>query len=167
VLDVIKAPHPILGKVMPAFDWQRPIRDPRELVRDMAETMLAAKALGLAAPQVGIETRCFVMRTGANDRSWAALFNPVITEADKVTTMADEGCLSLPGEVYKVARPRRITLIWENEEGETRGAYFEQYAAHVVAHELDHLKGITLHQVITPAARALAMRRQNLGRRVG
>ena len=176
VLDILKVPHPTLTRVMPPFNWQQPIRDPIELARDLRDTMLAADAMSLSAPQVGIETRCFVMLLGTKDNGWLALFNPTVTETSKATTTADERCRSLPGEAHRIARPQRLTVLFENEEGQTCGTNFENYAAHIVAHELDHLDGKTLHDILAPAARrlalspagrALAMRRASSTRRVG
>src|SRR5919205_4099668 len=80
-----------------------------KLIDDMFETMYAAPGVGLAAPQVGILKRLFVMdcSSGKNPKQKVALINPVI-EIEEGDQTGDEGCLSFPGIFFQVKRPQRV-----------------------------------------------------------
>jgi peptide deformylase len=113
------------------------------LLDDMAETMYAAPGVGLAAPQIGVSLRIFVIdvATGDNEPSEFRVFiNPVIS--DKVgECLNEEGCLSFPGIHEDVRRAERVRVRAQNPRGE----YFELEADGILAvaiqHENDHLDG--------------------------
>ena len=77
MLTIINFPDPILRQRMPEFDFKNPIMDPAELEKLMIETMLHRDGIGLAANQVGIETRVFVMGHKDYPEAAQAFFNPV------------------------------------------------------------------------------------------
>jgi peptide deformylase len=114
------------------------------LIADMCDTMYAALGRGLAAPQIGVARRVFVMdatwKTGAS--SLRAFVDPVpLAASDEVATL-DEGCLSIPGRLVAVTRPARVTLAWHDADGMRRTGGFDGFAAACVQHEIDHLDGI-------------------------
>lgn len=137
LLKIARLGHPVL--LAPAA----PVADPttpgmRRLVRDMAETMLDADGIGLAAPQVHEPLRLFVWRDGDAVR---ALFNPVPTLGGEMAT-GMEGCLSIPGLRGAVPRATRLTYTGLSPEGEPVEGAAEGLAARVMQHEADHLDGI-------------------------
>ena len=113
----------------------------RALIRDMFDTMYKADGVGLAAPQVGILKRIFVMDCSA-DRSLArVLIDPEILETEGEQT-GEEGCLSVPGKLATVTRPMKVTVRALNEDMEEVTLTLEGLEARCVLHENDHLDGI-------------------------
>ena len=115
----------------------------RRLAEDMIETMHAAIGVGLAAPQIGIETRLMVVDPTAGEEADAVLtmVNPVIDSEEGGDRIA-EGCLSIPGFTEKVDRATRIHVRAQSLEGEPFEFDAEDLLARVTCHELDHLNGI-------------------------
>ena len=111
------------------------------LIKDMFETMYKAEGVGLAAPQVGVLKRIFVMDCSADKSRAMALINPEILETEGEQT-GDEGCLSVPGKHATVTRPMKVTVRALNEQMEEFTMTVEGLEARCVLHENDHLDGI-------------------------
>ena len=115
----------------------------RGLAADMLDTMYDAPGIGLAATQLGVMKRVFVMDCAGKDEPPAPMVfvNPeIVTVSDELET-SEEGCLSIP-EVYEdVTRPARVRLRWTDLEGRPQEADFADRPAVCVQHELDHLNG--------------------------
>ncbi|AGX42369.1 peptide deformylase [Clostridium saccharobutylicum] len=107
------------------------------LIEDMKETMYDADGVGLAAPQVGILKRLFVIDIGEGP---LVFINPEILETDGTQT-DEEGCLSLPGESEEVVRPNYVKATALNEKGEKFEIEAEELLARAILHENDHLNG--------------------------
>ena len=110
------------------------------LIRDMAETMYDADGVGLAAPQVGILKRIFVIDIG-DEEGLMVFLNPEILETSG-SQIDDEGCLSVPGESCEVERPNYVKVKAFNEKGEEFILEAEGLLARAVLHENDHLDGV-------------------------
>jgi peptide deformylase len=112
------------------------------LVRDMTETMYAAPGIGLAAPQVGVPLRVFVidLSLGRSSDGLIALLNPEFVERDGMQ-LEEEGCLSLPGFNATVARPLRARIKGIDLTGTERIVEGEGLLARAFQHEMDHLEG--------------------------
>ncbi len=135
----------------------RPFRDfPRlkRLAEEMLETMLEARGVGLAAPQIGLSERVFVAVEYADEpeegekplrdlvRRVYVVANPVLLQAEGQVE-GTEGCLSLPGlHSDEVPRAERIRVAYQDEEGRERVVELEGYMARVFQHEMDHLEGL-------------------------
>ena len=111
-----------------------------KLAADLVETMIAGKGIGLAAPQVGVSKRLFVVQIA--DDIPRVFFNPKIVQASEDTGKFEEGCLSLPGIYADVTRPSAIRVHAINEKGKPFTLDAEGLLARVIQHELDHLFGI-------------------------
>lgn len=111
----------------------------RSLISNLIETMREAPGIGLAAPQIGVLERIFVWEV---DEEWGAVVNPVITEHSGEKETDAEGCLSLPGLLYPVARSVGVTLEGLDERGAPLRIVAEGLQAVVFQHELDHLNGV-------------------------
>ncbi len=118
--------------------------DATALARDLLDTMYAAPGRGLAAPQVGVTERLFVM-----DATWKeglpdprVFVNPAIVAAEGAQ-VNEEACLSIPGSPRRIERAARVTLEWDGAEGRRREV-FAGFAAACIAHEMDHLDGVTI-----------------------
>ena len=112
----------------------------RLLLKDLADTMYRAEGVGLAAPQVGILRRVAVVDVGEGE-GLVELVNPEIT-ATEGEECAAEGCLSVPGRSGLVARPRKVTIRAQNQQGEPIEVTGEGFLARALCHELDHLDGV-------------------------
>lgn len=107
------------------------------LIDDMFDTMYEADGVGLAAPQVGILKRLFVIDIGEGP---LVFINPEILETDG-EQVDQEGCLSLPGELEEVKRPNYVRARAINEKGEEFEIEAEELLARAILHENDHLDG--------------------------
>lgn len=107
------------------------------LLDDMAQTLIDANGAGLAAPQVGILRRVFIMDTGENI---VEMINPEILET-KGEQDGMEGCLSLPGDFWMVKRPRWVKAKAQDRNGEWFEIECEDLMARCICHETDHLNG--------------------------
>lgn len=158
ILDVVKYGDPILtkrGEDVIEFDEKL-----RKLVDDMFETMYGAPGVGLAAPQVGVLKRLFVMdcSSGKDKKQKVALINPVI-ETEEGEQIGDEGCLSFPGIYLEVKRPQRIVVRAHDIDGSEIILDVMDLQARCVSHETDHLDGELFISYISPLKRDLTKRK--------
>jgi peptide deformylase len=113
--------------------------------QQMLETMRNANGVGLAAPQVGVLQRFFVVELPEDEendqpRETYILFNPKIVK-DKGEQIGYEGCLSIPGYIGEVSRRQEVTVQGLDERGQSVRLKVEGYLARVFQHEIDHLDG--------------------------
>lgn len=145
VREIVTDGHPTLRKVAKRVD-PKEIADPlfQQLIDDMFETMYAAPGVGLAAPQVNVSKRLFVMDVGEDDEhpdgGRYAVINPKFELAEEEVEMT-EGCLSVPGLVGEITRFSHVAVSGLDRNGkkirlEGRGLF-----AQALQHEIDHLEG--------------------------
>jgi peptide deformylase len=101
----------------------------------MLKAMKDWRGCGLAAPQVGLSYQIFVLGVTKP----MVFINPEILEVGERLALEIEGCLSIPGTVVKVSRPRKIKVNWVELSGEKKTAQFEGLTARAWLHEFDHL----------------------------
>lgn len=126
----------------------------RRLIEDMFETMRVAPGVGLAGPQVGVMERIFVWEVGEEH---GACINPRIVARSAVTVEDEEGCLSMPGLAYPVARHQGVTLEALDENGDPITIEAEDLLARVFQHESDHLDGVLFIDHVSEADRKEAL----------
>ncbi|TCO69956.1 peptide deformylase [Rhodovulum euryhalinum] len=128
----------------------------RALAGDMLETMYAAPGRGLAAPQVGVLRRLFVMDVNgrAGPRAPRIFVDPVIEACSDETAIGPEGCLSIPGILADVERSVEIEVSWRDLDGTARRETLAGFAAICAQHEIDHLDGIVTFDRVRPDLRA-------------
>ncbi len=156
VLPILIWPDPRLSEVCaPVGEIGENIRS---LADDMLETMYDAQGRGLAAPQVGVLARLFVMDASWKDgvRAPSVCIDPKILETSDETTGVEEGCLSIPGIATEVMRPAALRLAWTTLEGERVIARLDGAQARIAFHEIDHLDGVVTLDRLSPKARAEA-----------
>ena len=117
------------------------------LLDDMADTMYEANGVGLAAPQVGILRRLFLVDIGAEENEIVEFINPEILETDG-EQVGPEGCLSVPGKYGLVKRPYYAKVRAQDRNGEWFEAEGEELIGRCFCHEYDHLDGISYTQVM-------------------
>lgn len=134
--------------------------DLKQLVGDMFETMEKAGGVGLAAPQVGVSKRLFVMDVAREDktRERRVFINPEIVHIEG-EQIGDEGCLSFPGVFQVVKREMRVIARARDVKGDEFEADVSELAARCVLHETDHCDGIVFLDRMTSLKRELAKRK--------
>ena len=117
--------------------------DIEHLIDDMVQTMYAAPGIGLAAPQVGVPLRIFVvdLSLGHDPKGLMTFVNPEFVERDGVQ-LEDEGCLSVPGFNATVVRPSRAILKGLDRSGQPHQQEATGLLARAFQHEMDHLDGL-------------------------
>jgi peptide deformylase len=135
----------------------------RQLARDMIEVMYDEPGIGLAAPQLGISLRMFVIDTQWSDedaeRNPSVVINPEISEREGRITW-DEGCLSVPDYTANVERDAQITLKGQDLDGNPIEERAEGVRAVCIQHEIDHLDGILFIDRISRLKRSLYVKKR-------
>jgi peptide deformylase len=133
-----------------------------QVIEDMWETMYYSDGVGLAAPQVGLPIRMFVVdaSSGADEEPELENFqkvfiNPEIIETKGEEWVFNEGCLSLPEIREDVTRPDEVTIRWFDENFEEHQETFKGFAGRVIQHEYDHLDGILFIDYLSPLRKRL------------
>ena len=165
MLNIVKFPNQILRETISEFDFNNPSIDPVQLEKDMIETMLANDGIGLAANQVGIQVRMFVMGHQDNPEAAQAFFNPIIVKTTDNIEDLEEGCLSFPGIYVNVKRPTKIIARWQNSKGLWQESEFDGYNCKCFLHELDHLQGIVYQDRVSTLKWALAVKKTKKGKK--
>ncbi len=151
VLEILRWPDPRLSRKCD------PVEDTRldQLIADMFDTMYAANGRGLAAPQVGVMKRLFVMDCGWKEGrpTPMTMINPSIMAAERVAEVGEEVCLSIPGVSVPVERWKAVTVQWTAAEGDIHMADFDGFEARCIQHEFDHLNGMVHFDRIAPQLR--------------
>lgn len=153
IMKITEFPAKVLAEVgtpVEAFD-----DDFKQLVADMFETMYDEEGVGLAAPQVGLSLRLFVMDC---DGIKLVAANPEIVEADGEQN-GEEGCLSVGRIASQLKRASRVLLRAQDVEGNSFEKEATDLAARCFLHETDHCDGILFINRLTPLKRELVKRR--------
>ncbi len=128
----------------------------KPLFERMEKTMIAAKGVGLAAPQIGISKQIAIMNPEPEDeRKLIKMINPRIVAASGEKVKVEEGCLSVPGVRGDVERSERVTVVYRDENGRERTLEAEGLLARIIQHELDHLNGVLFIDRFSFAKRSL------------
>lgn len=130
------------------------------LIDDMIETMYAAPGIGLAAPQVGVPLRLFVvdLSVGRDPKGLLTVINPEVVEIDGLQ-LEEEGCLSIPGFNATVVRPSRIVVKGLDRQGVEQRYEGTALLARAFQHEIDHLDGTLFVDRLRGIKRDLIVRR--------
>ena len=145
-MNLVYYPDPILGKGMQDFDFDKV--DAVDMKQCLVDIMIKHKGVGLSAPQVGLNMRCFVM--GESRDTAIMVINPEIKEYGTVVSIEHEGCLSFPGITLNIVRPSRIRAQWKDEYGKQFDEELFGYQARCFIHEMDHLNGISMEEHVSP-----------------
>lgn len=125
----------------------------QQLIDDMLETMYDAQGVGLAAPQINRHIRLFVMDASDERDSPEVIINPEITPLDDERAMMQEGCLSIPDYYAEVERALRIHIKAQDRHGNPIDVDVDEFRAHVMQHETDHLDGRLFIDYLSPLKR--------------
>jgi peptide deformylase len=132
------------------------------LADDMLETMYDAPGIGLAAPQIGVMSRMFVMdcvkEEGDAPRPMV-IMNPEVLWVSEDLSTYEEGCLSIPEQYGDVERPASVEMKWVGLDGQSHQQRFDRLWATCAQHELDHLNGKLFIDYLKPMRRQMITRK--------
>ena len=155
-LELLPEDHPVLHKEPLFWVFDPPQADPKIMYEIMLENMVYHKGLGLSANQIGMPVKVFSMRVDDSDNAFVC-FNPEIIEESEEMIPMEEGCLSYPYLYLKKIRPERLSVKYQNADGDLVSAHFEGLAARIFHHEMDHMMGKTfldgVGQIVLQSAR--------------
>jgi peptide deformylase len=160
MLQILKFPNVILRQSIKKYEFNTGEYDPIQLENDLIETMLLNDGIGLAAPQVGLAIRVFVMGHRDNPEAAQAFFNPEVISSVSEIEDLEEGCLSFPGIYVKIKRPVKILARWQTSKGEWQESEFDGYNCKCFLHELDHLEGIVFQDRVSALKWAVAVKQK-------
>lgn len=159
-MEIVHYPAPVLLEVAKPVGEDEFDGRLEKLVENMFTTMYASHGVGLAAPQVGVSKRLFVMDCsgGQDPDQKVALINPEIIAVDG-EQYGEEGCLSFPGIFTKVRREMRTVVRFRDVAGEEKELDVTDLPARCVLHETDHCEGIVFLDRMSPLKREFAKRK--------
>ncbi len=166
-LPIVAYGDPVLRKKATDFEAEE-TADLKQLIADMYETMYAAHGVGLAAPQVGISKRLFVVDASPFDDDEPelkdfkkAFVNPQILEETGEEWAFNEGCLSIPDIREDVYRQPVVRIAYLDENMQPREETYKGLAARVIQHEYDHIEGKLFTDKLSPLRKRLLEKRLN------
>jgi len=162
-LEIVKYGDPVLqkeGEEIKNIDGQL-----ANFISDMFDTMYVAKGVGLAAPQVALSKKLFVMDVSAGKEAKERIvcINPQIVDT-KGTVVNEEGCLSFPGIYFEVERPEIVTVQAIDLNGKEFTFEVDGLAARCVLHEKDHIDGKVFIEYLSPLKRELI--KKKIGKKI-
>ncbi len=157
ILPVYDDGHPMLAQKIPEYTGSFPNGTLTVLAKRLKMTMKLYNGVGLSANQCGVFERMFVMRHEGNVLT---CINPKIIDEDDETQKMQEGCLSFPGMFLTIPRSKWITVQWTDENGDVYDGRMEGLPAVIFQHELDHLNGIKMTDLVKPLALKMAKEKQ-------
>ena len=168
ILPIVAYGDPLLKK--PSEEISADFPDLKTLIANMYETMYNAKGVGLAAPQIGLNIRLFIVDgapfadeegeepdpKAVGIESFKKVFiNPIIEEESGERWLFQEGCLSIPKIRENVSRKSDVVITYYDENWNLHEESFNGYAARIIQHEYDHLEGILFTDLLNPLKRKL------------
>lgn len=166
ILPIYLYGQPVLRKETKELDKDYPKLD--ELIANMFETMYNAEGIGLAAPQVGLDLRLFVVDLeplAEDDPKYTGFkkvfINPQIIESKGDLVKMNEGCLSLPGLSESVERESIIRIQYLDENFVEHDEVYDDFFARCIQHEYDHIEGVLFIDHISPIRKQLIKSKLN------
>ncbi len=164
IRSIVTTPNPILSEQsLPVDQIDQGIKT---LVQDMIDTMYDQKGAGLAAVQIGVLKRIFVMDLGPEKKKNPLHFiNPEITWTSDETETWEEGCLSVPGQYTNITRQAECKVKYLTLDGKEQESHYKGREAECVQHEIDHLDGKLFIDYLSPLRRKMIVKKvQKLSR---
>lgn len=171
ILPIVAYGDPVLKKMSREINAKYP--NLLNLIADMFETMYHAKGVGLAAPQVGLSIRLFVVDASAMAEEEdqvrfkdllgfkKVFINPTIIEESGDEWSFEEGCLSIPGIRESISRQENVHIQYYDENFVFHDEVFSGMAARIIQHEYDHIEGKLFVEYLNPLKRRLLKRKLN------
>jgi peptide deformylase len=165
ILPIITVPDPVLRKV--AAPVERVDDELRRLIDDLLATMYDAPGIGLAATQVGVLRRVFVMDPAKDEapKEPLVMINPEIVALGDEMRLHEEGCLSIPDITAEIERPARARVRFIDRAGEPAEMELEGIRSTILQHEIDHLNGVLFIDYLSRLKRDMIVKKFTKARR--
>ena len=159
VKSILTEPNKLLRQVSKPVD--RVGKEEQQLMDDMLETMYAANGIGLAAIQIGIPKRIIVMDISKDENKKEPRYfvNPVIQNKDKIKSIYEEGCLSVPNQFAEIERPKNCDIEYLDYNGNKQLLKAEGLLATCIQHEMDHLEGILFIDYLSKLKKSMIIKK--------
>ena len=156
--EILTEPNPILRQISKTVE--KVGKEEQELMKDMLDTMYAANGIGLAAIQVGIPKRIIVIDLNKNEKKTPMFFvNPVIKERNRINSVYEEGCLSVPNQFAEIERPNKCEVEYLDFYGEKKILKADGILATCIQHEMDHLEGILFIDYLSKLKKTMILKK--------
>lgn len=165
ILPIVAYGDPVLRKKASPISFDYP--NLGQLINDMYETMYNAKGVGLAAPQIGLSIRLFIVdgapmndsESKENDEDLSdfkkIFINPTILSEEGEKWGFAEGCLSIPGIRENINRQSQLTIRYFDENGQEHTETYKGMRARIIQHEYDHIEGVLFTDYLSPLKRQI------------
>ena len=159
VKNILTEPNKLLRQISKPVD--RVGIEEQRLMDDMLETMYAANGIGLAAIQIGIPKRIIVMDISKDENKKEPRYfvNPVIQNKDKIKSIYEEGCLSVPNQFAEIERPKNCDIEYLDYNGNKQLLKAEGLLATCIQHEMDHLEGILFIDYLSKLKKSIIIKK--------
>ena len=159
VKNILTEPNKLLRQISKPVD--RVGIEEQQLMDDMLETMYAANGIGLAAIQIGIPKRIIVMDISKDENKKEPRYfvNPVIQNKDKIKSIYEEGCLSVPNQFAEIERPKNCDIEYLDYNGNKQLLKAEGLLATCIQHEMDHLEGILFIDYLSKLKKSIIIKK--------
>ena len=159
VKSILTEPNKLLRQVSKPVD--KVGKEEQQLMDDMLETMYAANGIGLAAIQIGIPKRIIVMDISKDENKKEPRYfvNPIIQNKDKIKSIYEEGCLSVPNQFAEIERPKNCDIEYLDYYGNKQILKAEGLLATCIQHEMDHLEGILFIDYLSKLKKSIIIKK--------
>ena len=159
VKSILTEPNKLLRQISKPVN--RVGKEEQQLMDDMLETMYAANGIGLAAIQIGIPKRIIVMDISKDENKKEPRYfvNPVIQNKDKIKSIYEEGCLSVPNQFAEIERPKNCDIKYLDYNGNKQLLKAEGLLATCIQHEMDHLEGILFIDYLSKLKKSMIIKK--------
>jgi peptide deformylase len=158
IIKILTEPNKILREISQPVENVG--KEEQDLMRDMLETMHAAKGIGLAAIQIGIPKRIIVIDLNQDEKKNPMFFvNPVIKKKNSINSVYEEGCLSVPNQFAEVERPNKCEVEYLDFNGQEQLLKAEGLLATCIQHEVDHLEGILFIDYLSKLKKSIILKK--------
>ena len=159
VKSILTEPNKLLRQISKTVD--KVGKEEQQLMDDMLETMYAANGIGLAAIQIGIPKRIIVMDISKDENKKEPRYfvNPVIQNKDKIKSIYEEGCLSVPNQFAEIERPKNCDIEYLDYNGNKQLLKAEGLLATCIQHEMDHLEGILFIDYLSKLKKSMIIKK--------
>jgi peptide deformylase len=159
VKSILTEPNKLLRQISKPVD--KVGKEEQQLMDDMLETMYAANGIGLAAIQIGIPKRIIVMDISKDENKKEPRYfvNPIIQNKDKIKSIYEEGCLSVPNQFAEIERPKNCDIEYLDYYGNKQILKAEGLLATCIQHEMDHLEGILFIDYLSKLKKSMIIKK--------
>lgn len=157
MIELVAENDRILKTIGVEWDFNNPPADAVEFSEGMLASMREERGIGLAASQIGLNYRVFVMETDGVVR---ICFNPQVTKYSEILAVYEEGCLSFPDLILKIKRPESISVKYQDATGQIHEEELTALAARCYLHETDHADGVCFTDRVSKLHLEMAKKRR-------